>query len=148
MWAVNAYQITADQLTLHTTSGAVAVFQKQTPTDHLVGKEFQVQGLTINSGVVSSADAPVQTLRFGQDGTLSGNAGCNNFSGTYKIKGNQLQIGQVGATKMACMDEKKTQYESVFFKHLQKTPLTIEDTPNNVTLRESNGSIVMVFSPK
>jgi heat shock protein HslJ len=145
LFAVNTFQATSKQLTLHTDKGSILTFEKQTPLEHLAGHNFQVEGLTINNGVVSSIDAPLQTLYFGQDGSLSGNAGCNNYNAQYKIEGNQLQISQVGSTRMACSDEKTSQYESAFFSHLQKSPLSIEDTPNQVTLRESNGSTVMVL---
>jgi len=49
-------------------------------------------------------------VRFGGEGRLSGNAGCNRFSGSYEIDGAMLRIGPgVAMTRMACppaiMDE-------------------------------------------
>lgn len=39
------------------------------------------------------------------DSRISGNSGCNNFFGNYTTgAGNQIAIGQIGATKMACPD--------------------------------------------
>lgn len=49
-------------------------------------------------------------VRFGSKGRLSGNAGCNRFSGSYEIDGAKLRIGPgIAMTRMACppaiMDE-------------------------------------------
>ncbi len=41
------------------------------------------------------------TARF-ESGRLTGFAGCNNFSGSYTLDGDQLKIGPVASTQMAC----------------------------------------------
>jgi heat shock protein HslJ len=41
------------------------------------------------------------TLRF-ESGRLTGFAGCNSFSGSYRLEGGQLVIGQMASTQMAC----------------------------------------------
>lgn len=44
------------------------------------------------------------TINFGGDGTVTGSAGCNTFSGTYAVDGTSLGVGPLGTTKMACAD--------------------------------------------
>lgn len=44
------------------------------------------------------------TLAFGGDGTVSGSAGCNTFSGTYALDGAILSFGPLATTKIACAD--------------------------------------------
>ena len=44
------------------------------------------------------------TAEFGSDGTLSGSSGCNRYSGSYQVDGDQLQIGALASTMMACLD--------------------------------------------
>lgn len=41
-------------------------------------------------------------VQFGADGRLTGLGGCNRFSGSYSIDGDNLTIGPVAATRMAC----------------------------------------------
>lgn len=36
---------------------------------------------------------------------LNGNAGCNNFFGSYQLEGNQLTISGAGMTRMMCAPE-------------------------------------------
>ncbi|MBT3323125.1 MAG: META domain-containing protein [Anaerolineae bacterium] len=49
---------------------------------------------------------------FKADNTISGNAGCNTFSGEYKIKGDKLLIEQLAQTLMACVDMAPMEQES------------------------------------
>ena len=42
------------------------------------------------------------TIQFGEDGVVSGFAGCNTFSGSYTTDGATLTFGPMATTKMAC----------------------------------------------
>ncbi|MBL8588588.1 MAG: META domain-containing protein [Methylobacteriaceae bacterium] len=42
------------------------------------------------------------TLRFGPQGRLTGDGGCNRFSGAWRVAGDRLTIGPLAATMMAC----------------------------------------------
>lgn len=60
------------------------------------------------------ADARV-TLGFDfEEGTASGNAGCNHFSGSFSLKGAKLSFGNMMSTLMACFPEEIMQQESVY----------------------------------
>ena len=43
------------------------------------------------------------TAVFGEDGTLSGSAGCNTYSATYKTDRGRITIGAPAATRKACV---------------------------------------------
>lgn len=43
------------------------------------------------------------------DSRVHGNAGCNNFFGSYEVDGESLKFGQTGATMMACLDGMDTE---------------------------------------
>jgi heat shock protein HslJ len=45
----------------------------------------------------------VPTIDFAADGTASGFAGCNTFSGSYTTNGNALMLGPLATTKIACL---------------------------------------------
>ncbi|MGB2358380.1 MAG: META domain-containing protein [Paracoccaceae bacterium] len=51
------------------------------------------------------------TLRFSQDGRVSGKAPCNRYFGAVKFAGTDVTIGPLGSTRMACeaLDE-ETRY--------------------------------------
>ncbi len=44
----------------------------------------------------------VPDIGFGEDGTVSGFAGCNTFTGTYTVDGSALHLGPLATTRIAC----------------------------------------------
>lgn len=79
---------------------------QQRPTA-LVGTEWALQSLVRKQGVESSVDieqADVR-LRFGDDGRLTGNTGCNTVSGPATVSGQTITIGPLTTTEKACLEE-------------------------------------------
>ncbi|AUC74882.1 META domain-containing protein [Olleya sp. Bg11-27] len=61
------------------------------------------------------------TLVFDKDtNRVSGFSGCNTFSGTYTVTGDQLSFGPLASTKMMCQDVANTT-ERTFLKTLSNT---------------------------
>ena len=56
------------------------------------------------SQIGSAAVAPDANVfvQFKSGGELAGHGGCNRFFGRYKIAGDAIEIGSLGATRMAC----------------------------------------------
>jgi len=97
----------------------------------------QVQGAAMldNTQWVAVAvdGAPIETERkpeieFAQDGAFSGTGGCNRFTGTAKITGNQLEFpDNMAATLMACPPPLE-EVERQFFQAMQKvTTFAMQD---------------------
>ncbi len=79
------------------------------PPDTLAGTSWTFVSI---GGVPVAGDRPT-ALQF--DGArLSGSAGCNRFSGSFKSDGNTLTAGPLMATEMACPGAGMTQ-EAAFF---------------------------------
>ena len=64
------------------------------------------------------ADSPVPavedagaSLTFNDDGTLTGNGGCNGLGGEYKVNGDQIEFGPIMSTLMACVDDARMTQE-------------------------------------
>ncbi len=57
-------------------------------------------------------------IQFGSDGKVSGNGGCNQFSGTYSTDGENITFSPLIATRKACVDMSG---ETAFFQILDKT---------------------------
>jgi len=55
-----------------------------------------------NQAVVSVILDTVIAVEFGEDGTLSGSGGCNDYNGPYKTEEQRISIGSVAATKQLC----------------------------------------------
>ncbi len=53
-------------------------------------------------GGTAVIDNSKATLIFGDAGKISGNGSCNRFFGTVENNGNQIKLGPLGSTRMAC----------------------------------------------
>ncbi len=59
------------------------------------------------------------SLEFGDDGRVTGSAGCNRFTGTYTVSGSDVTISGVAATRKMCVTpEKIMEQEAAFLKAL------------------------------
>ena len=81
-------------------------------------------------------------LTFNDDGTISGNSGCNGLGGSYKVEGNEVTFSEVVSTLMACDDARMAQ-EGAFHQVLTDTA-TFKIEGNTLTL--VNGDIVLVLA--
>jgi len=81
------------------------------------------------------------TLEINDDGTYSGFAGCNSYTGIFNLKGDVITFGPAGATRKMCVPAVMDQ-ETKFFDAL-KTGLswTIEDT--KLVLVKSDSSLAL-----
>ncbi len=64
---------------------------------------FESQPWVLASGVAVPQDVAVArpSATF-ENGTVAGSTGCNQYTGTYAVDGDSLEIGQVASTRMAC----------------------------------------------
>ncbi len=53
----------------------------------------------------SVIDNSVTSISFGEDGRITGVAGCNQFSADYSARGGMLQIGVAAVTEKACVPD-------------------------------------------
>ena len=83
---------------------------------------------------------------FGEDGILTGLAGCNNYSATYEATEGSISIGIGASTEMACMDpEGIMEQETQYLASMQNAAVyTIRD--NRLEIRDENGSGVAYYN--
>lgn len=86
-------------------------------------------------------DGKPVTIRFGGDGSVSGQGPCNSFRGSFRITDGRISLGQLASTLMACPPAIQTR-ERLFFETLREvadleTPgegLLVLRTPDGRTL--------------
>jgi putative lipoprotein len=72
--------------------------------------------VTTIDGQAAVPDAP-PTIAFGDDGTVSGSGGCNQYSGPFEIDGGSISVGELASTLMLCEGAAGTQ-ETAFLNAL------------------------------
>jgi len=70
----------------------------------LVGPSWTISDYDFNGGLKPVISGSTTNLTFGDDGTVSGTAGCNTFHGSYTLDGDNLKIGPLAATQKFCAD--------------------------------------------
>ncbi|MER6077600.1 META domain-containing protein [Streptomyces sp. NPDC001833] len=78
-----------------------------------------------------------------EDGRAAGSLGCNRFSGTAQITGDQIRLSHVRTTRMACDDARMT-FERILYRTLTSGPLTMTGEGGKLTLTASGGDRVQL----
>ena len=81
-------------------------------------------------------------LTFKDDGTMTGNSGCNGLGGNYKVEGDQVTFDQITSTLMACDDARMAQEGAVHQVLTDTATFNIEG--NTLTL--TNNDFVLVLA--
>ncbi len=105
-----------DKLTLSNVDNSLTAEFSLLPPAGLEGTAWLLNAFNDGQGAFVNIIQESQiTAEFGGDGTLTGSAGCNNYSTTYTTKGSSITIGPAASTLMACQDpqgvmEQESQY--------------------------------------
>ena len=82
---------------------------------------------------------------FGDDGQVSGSAGCNRYFASFNVTGTSLSIGTAGSTKMACGTPGVMQQESAYLSLLgQAKTYTIKG--DRLALADVKGTPILTFA--
>ncbi len=99
---VETFKVDGEKLSLYNADGKeLATFEKQ--DTQLSSSNWFVSSYNNGNQAVTSvlADSEI-TVAFNNDGTISGNAGCNSFSGSYVTEGINVTISDLLNTLKAC----------------------------------------------
>jgi heat shock protein HslJ len=140
------FTATADSLTIFDSAGKQVLTYGAASANPLEG-EWNVTGYNTGTQAVTSPIAGTTlTATFTAEGQVGGDAGCNSYSGPYKLDGTSLTVGPLATTRKAC-EQAIMDQETAFLAALQ-TPTTVETSGATVTLRDASGATQVVLSPK
>jgi heat shock protein HslJ len=143
------YTVTDKALTLTDDGGKTMVkFEAVEPTS-LTATEWQATAYNNGKGALQSlaADSTI-TAKFGEDGSLAGNASVNQYSTKYTVSGkDQMTIdAQIVTTKMAGPDNLMAQ-EAAYLAALPNVATYTVDG-DELWLRDKDGAAMAVYSAK
>jgi heat shock protein HslJ len=78
------------------------------------------------------------------DGQVSGNAGCNTFSGSYTVTGDGIELGPLMSTKMAC-EEPMATVEGAFLAALDSVDKVAILDDGKLQLWDDGGKTTLAF---
>lgn len=106
--------------------------------DDLTGREWMVA--TMNGAPLHGTST--MTMNFGEDGRLNGSAGCNSYTGSYKLNAGKLTTGPIAMTRKACFGPLMEQ-EQAFTAILGATPRLSFNGAEALLLRTEDGRTVV-----
>ena len=107
------------------------------PSALLVGSEWQITAL---QDVAVAADINA-TIQFDETGAVFGSSGCNRFTGSYELTGENLQFSQFASTRMACAQAHMQFEDQLLSKFAEVTGFTFDDAGYLQILLSDGGSI-------
>ena len=148
MGSAAEFKIEAGQLVFFDQDGEmILVFDTAAPLS-LPGSLWNV--LMYNNGkeaVVSVIIGSEISAYFGEDGQLTGNAGCNSYSAAYEIDGDQITIGPAITTRMACTDpEGVMEQETAYLAALEMASSYQFEDGQRLILLDSEGRRVVNYN--
>jgi heat shock protein HslJ/LysM repeat protein len=114
----------------------------------LAGTSWSVTGyFNGQSGVVSPIIGTELTATFGQDGNLTGSAGCNDYSTTYQVDGSTITIGPPISTLMECAEPEGVMEQELLYLTALGTAATYAFQGEFLEMRTAEGSLAVTFEP-
>jgi heat shock protein HslJ len=90
-------------------------------------------------------DGSSLTAEFGEDGNVSGSAGCNSYSGTYEISGETVEFGEMISTLMACIEPEGIMEQEADFFNAMKNAERFQLQGDLLVLFDSQGNRLVEF---
>ena len=152
--SVASYVIEAKQLTLYNAQGqAILTYVVREPTP-LAGTQWDVIGYNNGKGgVVSVVIGTELNALFGEDGTLSGSAGCNNYNAGYEVDDasaaeGEISIGPAASTRMFCGEPEGTMDQEGLYLAALEMAEVFRIQGDRLQLRTAEGSLVADYQVK
>ena len=144
---VNTYELQGDQLVEVSSEvvGTVGAEQPSAETPALEGTSWQlVSYVSADNETVAAVPDVDATIMF-QDGSVSGSSGCNSFSGGYTVDGNQISMGEMATTLMACPEPLMLQEQGLTAALGGAATYAIEG--DTLQLIDADGNVLATFVP-
>ena len=142
--SVTEFVQTDNMLTLRYPEGELVFEHVPPPPARTLEKTvWRFNGFAQEDVVSMVAGAEAITAEF-RDGTISGNGGCNRYNGPATIQGQQLTVGPIVSTKMAC---DAMEAEQQFLAALQAVT-SWEITGQTLSLDHPGGRLMFVAEPE
>ena len=142
------YTIRGDMLEFRTADDAIALHAAPLAATALEGTSWEVTAYNNGRGGVTSPILDTTlTMQFGADGTLSGTAGCNNYSAPFTAADGTITVGLAMSTAMACMEPEGVMEQEAEFLAALASAATYSVNGNVLELRTADDAAAVQAVP-
>ncbi|MBP6515067.1 MAG: META domain-containing protein [Steroidobacteraceae bacterium] len=100
--------------------------------------------------VVSVATGSSLTLAFGEDGRITGSAGCNTYTAPFELADETIKLGPAAATRMMCAAPEGVMDQEALFLQALQSAASYRLEADRLELRTGTGALAvsMAMSPQ
>ena len=143
---VATYAIVGNQLHLLNADGEIIMAFEPQVSVGLTNTVWSATGVNNgNQAVVSLVNGSEITAIFAEDGTLSGSAGCNNYSTSYTIDGDSITIAMGASTMMFCGEPEGVMDQEAQYLAALETAATYTIAADRLELRTADGALAVSY---
>lgn len=144
--ATTTFEVNEEELAFMDDSGSV-VAHYRVVSQELAGSSWDVISYNTGTEAVRSVIIDTEiTANFGDDGQLTGNAGCNDYFASYEVDGENISIGGVGMTEKFCMDPEGIMDQESQYLAALETADVYKIEAGRMEFRTSEGSLAASFT--
>ena len=142
MSSASNYVIEGEQLEItNPDAERKATFEKMEPLP-LNGSDWVLDAYNDGGGAfINIIAGTLITAEFGNDGSLTGSAGCNTFNTTYQVEGRNITIGPVALTQKECADPQGVMDQEAKYLQALGTAATFRNFGIALNLFDAGGQI-------
>jgi heat shock protein HslJ len=140
------FEATGEALTFANAQGQMTLSFSTLQPAPLVGTSWSLTAY--NNGkqaLVSVLNGTLINAHFSEDGRLSGSAGCNNYTTTYELDGDQMSIGPAAATRKYCGETGVMEQEAAYLAALAQVA-SYKITGEVLTLYDAAGTTYLTYT--
>jgi heat shock protein HslJ len=112
----------------------------------LVGPEWTVLMYNDTNAITSPILGTTITANFSEDGTLSGSAGCNNYTAGYNVDGNNIKIEPAATTRKMCSEPEGIMEQEAAYTLALERAVTYTIQLDQLTLFGAEGQIIAQYT--
>jgi uncharacterized lipoprotein YbaY/heat shock protein HslJ len=132
--------------TINVTYGTVEALDPTTPPDSPLVPLDAAYWVLVSSGGAPVLAGSQITADFGEDGQVTGLAGCNSYFAPFEVSGASLTIGLAGSTRMACSEPQGVMEQETAYLSQLTLAATYEITGGQLVLRDPSGADILVYN--
>jgi heat shock protein HslJ len=135
-----------DRMVLTGPGGVRLAFRSYDADELLVGT-WQVVGVASGDAVESALAGTTPSITFTEGGDVALETGCNTVGGSWELDGDELSVGQVRTTLMACDDPPGIMDQEDALVAALESVARVEVAPGRLALVDAGGVIRLVAEP-
>ena len=111
----------------------------------LDGTGWTLTDYVSGGSTVQALNGTTLTMVFGDNGQITGSAGCNHYFASYGMKGTTITIGQAGSTEMYCTAPGVMEQESAYLALLGRAA-SVTAVNDRLTFADATGMTILSFA--